>query len=227
MKNMKETAIEISKISGELGQLAVRAAGISDDDRLSQLVLAAELNLKALDLSKLSVGILRAKGEFKDATPASMIGNLDKSDDKDDEPIENTARVHLDDLKVKPASICTSEELQKHKATKVVNMIPFELEQFAPYGSDIRCTKPTKDRVYVRILAACRGKFVTIFQVFPGVKNPDRYELITLQKLGYLQRYTQPEYVTRWSDKGGVLAARKVWFMTTPKGEELLRKVGV
>ena len=127
----------------------------------------------------------------------------DFGEDEDDEPIEN------------------------YRPKKVVNMIPFELRQFAPYGSDIRCTRPTKDRMYVRILAACRGKFMTIFQIFPGVKNPDRYELITLQKLGYLERYTQPEYVTRWSDKGGVLAARKVWFMTTPKGEELLRKVGV
>lgn len=155
------------------------------------------------------------------------LAELEKTEDKDDEPVKNTARVHLDDLKVKPASTCTSEELQKQKVTKVTNMIPFELYQFTPYGSDIRCTRPTKDREYVRILAACRGKFMTIFQIFPNVTNPSRYELITLQKLGYLQRYTQPEYVTRWGKEGGVLEARKVWFMTTPKGEELLRKVGV
>ena len=159
---------------------------------------------------------IRTLEDLKKASPAEKISvvkdflqtYLDSDDDpvvddEDDEPIEN------------------------YRPTKVVNMIPFELKQFAPYGSDIRCTRPTKDRMYVRILAACRGKFMTVFQVFPGIKNPDRYELITLQKLGYLERYTQPEYVTRWSDKGGVLAARKVWFKTTPKGEELLRKVGV
>lgn len=122
-------------------------------------------------------------------------------DDKDDEPIPSP--------------------------TKVINMIPFELHQFVPYGSDIRCTRPTKDREYVRILAVCRGKFLTVKHIFPNVENPSRYELITLQKLGYLQRYTQPEYVTaRWRD-GKPRDARKVWFKTTPKGEELLRKVGV
>lgn len=126
----------------------------------------------------------------------------DEEDDKDDEPV------------IPPT-------------TKVVNMIPFELHQFVPYGSDIRCTRPTKDREYVRILAACRGKFLTVKHIFPNVENPSRYELITLQKLGYLQRYTQPEYVTaRWRD-GKPRDARKVWFKTTPKGEELLRKVGV
>jgi len=165
------------------------------------------------------------------------LAELCSDDDKDDEPIKNTARIDLDDLKVKPASVCTSEELQRQKAakddepipptTKVVNMIPFELYQFTPYGSDIRCTRPTKDREYVRILAACRGKFLTVKHIFPNVENPSRYELITLQKLGYLQRYTQSEYVTRWSKDGSVLEARKVWFKTTPKGEELLRKVGV
>ena len=223
MNNMQKNAIEISKISGEISQLAVRAAGISDDDRLSQLSLAAELNLKALDLSKLSVSILRAKGDLKGTLQDEMLNRIDLGYN------ENKARMTAvrDFAETYDPDDKDDEELQKQKATKVVNMLPFELEQFAPYGSDIRCTKPTKDRVYVRILAACRGKFVTIFQVFPGVKNPDRYELITLQKLGYLQRYTQPEYVTRWSDKGGVLAARKVWFKTTPKGEELLRKVGV
>lgn len=122
-------------------------------------------------------------------------------DDEDDEPIPPT--------------------------TKVVNMIPFELYQFTPYGSDIRCTRPTKDREYVRILKVCRGKFLTVKHIFPNVENPSRYELITLQRLGYLQRYTQDEYVTRYGSEGKPLEARKVWFKTTPKGEELLRKVGV
>lgn len=161
---------------------------------------------------------IRTLEDLKKASPAEKISVvkdfLQTYLDSDDDPVDDDK----DDEPIKT---------ETHKPVKVVNMLPFELKQFAPYGSDIRCTRPTKDREYVRILAACRGKFVTIFQVFPGIKNPDRYELITLQKLGYLERYTQPEYVTRWSDKGGVLAARKVWFKTTPKGEELLRKVGV
>ena len=126
-------------------------------------------------------------------------------EDKDDEPIED------------------------YRPKKVVNceaMIPFELYQEYHYGSDIRCTRPTKDREYVRILAVCRGKFLTVKDIFPGIENPSRDELITLQRLGYLQKYTQAQYVRKWLD-GKVREARKVWFMTTPKGEELLRKVGV
>lgn len=155
--------------------------------------------------------------------------DFDDFEDEDDEPIENTARIDLDDLKVKPASTCTSEELQRQKANRVVNcetMIPFELYQEYHYGSDIRCTRPTKDREYVRILAVCRGKFLTVKDIFPGIENPSRDELTTLQRLGYLQKYTQAQYVRKWLD-GKVREARKVWFMTTPKGEELLRKVGV
>ena len=223
---MKQTTKELSNIASEINRLAINAELTDDTDRFSQLVLAADINLKALALSKLSMRILQAKDEFKNITPASQIADLDelkKDYEKNKTNLENfkTDVRQYDDKDDEPI------KTETHKPVKVVNMLPFELKQFAPYGSDIRCTKPTKDRMYVRILAACRGKFVTIFQVFPGIKNPDRYELITLQKLGYLERYTQPEYVTRWSDKGGVLAARKVWFKTTPKGEELLRKVGV
>ncbi|MCR5224902.1 MAG: hypothetical protein K6C34_02360 [Alphaproteobacteria bacterium] len=157
---------------------------------------------------------LSALEELKKASPEEKISvvkdflqtYLDSDDDpviddKDDEPIPPT--------------------------TKIVNMIPFDLHQFVPYGSDIRCTRPTKDREYIRILKVCRGKFLTVKHIFPNVKNPDRYELITLQRLGYLQRYTEDKYVlSRWRD-GKVREARKVWFKTTPKGEELLRKVGV
>ena len=223
---MKQTTKELSNIASEINRLAINAELTDDTDRFSQLVLAADINLKALALSKLSMRILQAKDEFKNITPASQIADLDelkKDYEKNKTNLENfkTDVRQYDDKDDEPI------KTETHKPVKVVNMLPFELKQFAPYGSDIRCTKPTKDRMYVRILAACRGKFVTIFQVFPGIKNPDRYELITLQKHGYLERYTQPEYVTRWSDKGGVLAARKVWFKTTPKGEELLRKVGV
>lgn len=219
---MKQTTKELSNIASEINRLAINAELTDDTDRFSQLVLAADITLKALALSKLSMRILQAKDEFKNITPASQIADLDELK-KDYEK----NKTNLENFKTDVRQCVDKYDEPIPPTAKIVNMIPFDLYQFVPYGSDIRCTRPTKDREYVRILRVCRGKFLTVKHIFPNVKNPSRYELITLQRLGYLQRYTEDKYViSRWRD-GKVREARKVWFKTTPKGEELLREVGV
>lgn len=97
------------------------------------------------------------------------------------------------------------------------------------YGSGITCKYASKDKHYVKVLAACRTKHMTMKEIYPSVKHPIPHEVVTLCKLGLLQRYTQPKYLkTVECDTDRVFTyPTRVWYKTTAKGRKLLAKVGL
>lgn len=93
--------------------------------------------------------------------------------------------------------------------------IPFT--EFCAYGSNLTCTKPTKDRKYIQTLTHCKT-YASLKDIYPGVDKPLTHEIHKLWKLGYVNKYTQQQYI---SSTGNLT---RVWYKITRKGKALLRK---
>ena len=95
-------------------------------------------------------------------------------------------------------------------------------EVLSCYGGGLcntRCTRPTKDRKYIKILADCITPKTTA-EIYPNIKGPYLDQLRTLVYLGYMDRMTTPKYVGK-----PVKYSHKWWWKTTAKGKRLLKSV--
>jgi len=97
------------------------------------------------------------------------------------------------------------------------------------YGAGITCKRASKDKHYVKVLAACRAKHMTMKEIYPGVEHPLSHEVASLCQLGLLQRYGTPKYMKEFKFHDGTTDVRptRVWYKTTAKGRKLLAKVGL
>lgn len=81
------------------------------------------------------------------------------------------------------------------------------------------CKKPMLGRTYVRILATCVD-YATTKDIYPGKKNIMPDQLYALERGGFLERFTKPEWASRnygWP---------KTWWRTTTKGLEVVARAG-
>ena len=81
---------------------------------------------------------------------------------------------------------------------------------------------------YIRILCVCDEGPKTLKEIYPNAKSaPIADTVVTLAKLGYLQKCTKSKYI-RYKDNGHSLefaGYRKVWYYTTDKGKELVDRI--
>ena len=96
--------------------------------------------------------------------------------------------------------------------TKIVTSKPY-------YGSDwtpAKCKNPMLGHTYVRILATCVD-YATNKTIYPGKKNIMPDQLYNLERGGFLERFTKPEWAgrSRWP---------KTWWRTTTKGLEVVAR---
>jgi len=100
---------------------------------------------------------------------------------------------------------------------------------FCPYdyGSNLNLKHASPDKAYVKRLAKCKT-YSTIKEIYLGVKNPIHHDLVTLWKLGLVDRYTLPKYYkTEFQDGIEYHYATRIWWKTTRKGNALLKRLGL
>jgi len=95
------------------------------------------------------------------------------------------------------------------------------------YGSNLNLKNATADKAYIKRLAKCKT-YATDKDIYPGIKNPLKDDLVSLWKLGYVERYTMPKYMKKeiWGETEYNHASR-IWWKTTRKGNALLKKLGI
>ena len=97
--------------------------------------------------------------------------------------------------------------------------------QYGVTMSNLTCTHINPQRDYVRVLDEART-YRTAQELY-GVHNPTVTSLRKLEYLGYIRRYTQPKYLVENYAGCDIVAARKIWWKTTFKGNKLLHSIGL
>ena len=91
------------------------------------------------------------------------------------------------------------------------------------YGSNLNLAHAAPDKKYIQHLVKCRN-YATAKDIYPGIKHPFRDDLVKLWQLKLVDRYSMPKYIKA---DGDYVSATRVWWKITPKGERLLKKLGL
>ena len=93
-------------------------------------------------------------------------------------------------------------------------------------SSGLTYARLSPKREYIRILKACCSKPTTTKEIFPGVVGPVTGELARLARDGFLQKLTTENHMHKHTIRPdySYFTYTKVWYQTTPKGEELIAK---
>ena len=91
------------------------------------------------------------------------------------------------------------------------------------YGSNLNLKYASPDKKYIQRLMRCRD-YATAKDIYPGIKNPVKHDLVTLFRLKLVDRYSMPKYIKTSDD---YTYATRIWWKITPKGRRLLKKLGI
>lgn len=91
------------------------------------------------------------------------------------------------------------------------------------YGSNLNLKHAAPDKKYIQRLMRCRD-YATAKDIYPGIKNPIRDDLVKLWQLKLVDRYSMPKYIKTFN---GYTYATRIWWKITPKGLRLLKKLGI